>query len=160
HRPRRDSAGLRGGLLLEGPRAGVADLGQPCDRARRRGPGGHGVRARARGAPAAWRVARRRADPHHRLAVPRGGRDASPAPRAPSPAGACAVKRRHVLDALGLSALGVASFGGLGLAVPRGQTGELLRSRARLPRPYTVPLPVPAVARPVRTDATTDFYEL
>jgi spore coat protein A len=72
------------------------------------------------------------------------------------------VKRRHVLGALGLSALGVASFGGLslGLAIPRGQTGELLRSRARLPRPYTVPLPVPQVARPVRTDATADFYEL
>ena len=70
------------------------------------------------------------------------------------------MRRRHVLGALGLSALGVASFGGLGLAVPRGQTGELLRSRARLPRPYTVPLPVPPVARPVRGDATTDFYEL
>jgi spore coat protein A, manganese oxidase len=70
------------------------------------------------------------------------------------------VRRRHVLGALGLSALGVASFGGLGLAVPRGQTGELLRSRARLPRPYTVPMPVPRVARPVRSDATTDFYEL
>lgn len=70
------------------------------------------------------------------------------------------MKRRHVLGALGLSALGAAGFGGLGLATPRGQTGQLLQSRARLPHPYTVPLPVPAVARPVRTDATTDFYEL
>ena len=70
------------------------------------------------------------------------------------------MNRRHVLGALGLSALGAASFGGLGLASPHGQTGELLRSRARLPRPYTLPLPVPRIARPVRTDATTDFYEL
>jgi spore coat protein A len=70
------------------------------------------------------------------------------------------VKRRHVLGALGLSALGAASFGGLALAVPRGQTGELVHSRIPLPRPFRVPLPIPAVARPVRTDATTDFYEI
>ena len=70
------------------------------------------------------------------------------------------MKRRHVLGALGVSALGAASFGGLGLAIPRGQTGEPLRSGARLPRPYTVPLPIPPVARPVRIDATTDYYEL
>jgi len=70
------------------------------------------------------------------------------------------VKRRHVLGALGLTALGATSVGGLGLAIARGQTGEPLRSGARLPRPYTVPLPVPPVARPVRVDATTDHYEL
>ncbi|MDT3444774.1 multicopper oxidase family protein [Pseudofrankia sp. BMG5.37] len=70
------------------------------------------------------------------------------------------MNRRHVLGAFGLSALGVVSFGGLALSDPRGQTGELLRSRARLPKPHTVPLPVPPVARPVRTDPTTDFYEI
>jgi spore coat protein A, manganese oxidase len=70
------------------------------------------------------------------------------------------VKRRHVLGALGISALGAANLGGLALAIPRGQTGELVRSQVRVPRPYTVPLPVPPVARPVRTDATTDYYEL
>ena len=70
------------------------------------------------------------------------------------------MKRRHVLGALGLSALGAASFGGLGLGLRPGQTGELLRSTARLPRPYTVALPIPPVARPARTDATTDFYEI
>jgi spore coat protein A len=70
------------------------------------------------------------------------------------------VKRRHVLGALGLAALGASSFGGLVVTSPRGQTGELLRSRAPLPRPYTVPLPIPPVARPVRTDGTTDFYEI
>ena len=70
------------------------------------------------------------------------------------------MKRRQVLGALGLSALGAASFGGLGLGLRRGHTGELVRSTARLPRPYTVPLPIPPVARPARSDATTDFYEL
>jgi FtsP/CotA-like multicopper oxidase with cupredoxin domain len=70
------------------------------------------------------------------------------------------VKRRTVLGALGISALGATSFGGLALSLPRGQTGELVRSKVRLPRPYTVPLPIPAVARPVRTDATTDYYEI
>jgi spore coat protein A len=70
------------------------------------------------------------------------------------------VNRRHVLGALGLSALGLTSLGGLALTNPRGQTGELLRSRAPLPRPYTVALPIPPVARPVRTDATTDFYQI
>jgi spore coat protein A, manganese oxidase len=70
------------------------------------------------------------------------------------------VRRRHVLGALGISALGAASLGGLALAVPRGQTGEVVRSRIPLPRPFRVPLPIPAVARPVRTDATTDYYEI
>ena len=70
------------------------------------------------------------------------------------------MKRRQVLGALGLSALGAASLGGLTLPVPRGQTGELVHSRVPLPRPFRVPLPIPAVARPVRTDATTDFYEI
>ena len=70
------------------------------------------------------------------------------------------MNRRQILGALGFSALGAASFGGLGLTFPRGQTGEPLRSGARLPRPYTVPLPIPPVVRPSRSDATTDFYEL
>ena len=70
------------------------------------------------------------------------------------------MKRRHVLGALGISALGAASLGGLALAVPRGQTGEQVRSRIPLPRPFRVPLPIPAVAKPVRTDATTDHYEI
>ncbi|GAA1563178.1 multicopper oxidase family protein [Dactylosporangium maewongense] len=70
------------------------------------------------------------------------------------------MKRRDVLSALGLSALGAASLGGLALAVPRGQTGEMVPSRVPLPRPFRVPLPIPAVARPVRTDAATDYYEI
>lgn len=39
-------------------------------------------------------------------------------------------------------------------------TGALLRSRVPLPPPFTVPLPVPPVLRPVRTDATSDHYEI
>jgi spore coat protein A, manganese oxidase len=70
------------------------------------------------------------------------------------------MNRRTVLGVLGLSALGATSFGGLAFGGQRGQTGELIPSRVRLPRPYTVPLPIPPLARPVRTDATTDYYEI
>ena len=44
-------------------------------------------------------------------------------------------------------------------AVP-GNTGTVLRSTAALPRPFTVPLPVPTVLRPARSDATMDYYEI
>jgi spore coat protein A len=54
----------------------------------------------------------------------------------------------------------VASVGSLALPGAAGQTAELMRSRARLPEPFTVPLPVPPVARPARTDASTDYYEI
>jgi spore coat protein A len=37
---------------------------------------------------------------------------------------------------------------------------RLLPSLAPLPRPFEIPLPVPPVAKPVRTDAATDFYEI
>ena len=58
--------------------------------------------------------------------------------------------------------------GGVALALPFGlsgcssgnQTGALLRSSATLPEPFSVPLPVPPVLEPVRTDANTDYYEL
>src|SRR5215218_5463955 len=54
--------------------------------------------------------------------------------------------------------------GGTALALPFGvsgcssgnQTGALLRSSATLPEPFSVPLPVPPVLEPVRTDANTD----
>ncbi|TQS25088.1 multicopper oxidase family protein [Microbispora sp. KK1-11] len=42
----------------------------------------------------------------------------------------------------------------------KNSTGRLLRSDAQLPEPFTSPLPVPPVLRPVRTDATTDYYEI
>ena len=48
-----------------------------------------------------------------------------------------------------------------------GTTGNLLRSRAQLPKPFTSPLLVPPVLKPVRTDswergsrAPTDYYEI
>jgi FtsP/CotA-like multicopper oxidase with cupredoxin domain len=66
--------------------------------------------------------------------------------------------RRGFLGVLGVSALGAASFGPLVLPGAAGQTAELIRSRARLPVPFTVPLPIPPVARPVRTDADADHY--
>jgi spore coat protein A len=37
---------------------------------------------------------------------------------------------------------------------------KLLTSLAALPAPFTVPLPIPPIARPVRSDASTDFYEV
>jgi spore coat protein A len=46
----------------------------------------------------------------------------------------------------------------------KGTTGNLLRSAAQLPEPFGVPLSVPPVLKPVRTDswarATTDYYEI
>ncbi|GAA4991285.1 multicopper oxidase family protein [Actinopolymorpha pittospori] len=41
-----------------------------------------------------------------------------------------------------------------------GQTAQLLPSRASLPKPYTVRLPIPPVKKPLRSDATTDYYEV
>ncbi|MDT3397489.1 multicopper oxidase domain-containing protein, partial [Streptomyces sp. B1866] len=40
------------------------------------------------------------------------------------------------------------------------QAAVLLRSETPAPRPYEVPLPMPPVLKPVRTDATTDYYEI
>lgn len=73
--------------------------------------------------------------------------------------------RRRFLGAAALGALGA----GTAVAVERpladrlltpGQPGRLLRSEAPLPRPYQVPLPVPAVLAPTHTDSTTDYYDI
>jgi len=45
-------------------------------------------------------------------------------------------------------------------SMPDGSTGALLRSEAQLPTPFSVPLPLPSVLKPVRSDATTDYYEI
>ena len=58
--------------------------------------------------------------------------------------------------------------GGVALALPFGasgcssgnQTGALMRSSAPLPEPFSIPLPLPPVLEPVRTDANADYYEL
>ena len=39
-------------------------------------------------------------------------------------------------------------------------TGELLRSTARLPPPFRVPLPRPSVIKPMRSDGSADYYEI
>ncbi|MFG1710416.1 multicopper oxidase domain-containing protein [Nonomuraea sp. M3C6] len=62
------------------------------------------------------------------------------------------ITRRAFLGVAGLSALGAGSFG------VNEQTGALLRSRVRLPQRFDVPLPVPPIARPVRSDAAGDHY--
>ncbi|WP_198284976.1 multicopper oxidase family protein [Saccharomonospora cyanea] len=74
------------------------------------------------------------------------------------------------LAAGGLAALPLSSAcsgPGLSLSVSGGpnvttesSAGAVLRSRARLPEPFTLPLSVPEVLRPSSSDATTDYYEL
>lgn len=70
------------------------------------------------------------------------------------------LSRRRLLAATGVVVLGgplLASCSTPG----RGElTGRLLESEAALPQPFQVPLTVPPVARPVRQDDTTDYYEL
>jgi len=70
--------------------------------------------------------------------------------------------RRRLLGSAG--AMGLVLAGGLALggslANRPASTGALLRSTARLPRPFTVPLPVPAVAVPADTSGGVDRYEL
>jgi spore coat protein A len=41
-----------------------------------------------------------------------------------------------------------------------GNGDNVVRSTARLPPPFSVPLRVPPVLRPARSDATTDYYEI
>src|SRR5918998_6270490 len=60
--------------------------------------------------------------------------------------------------------LGVAGCG----AIPQGggnvstedSAGAVLRSALPLPEPFTVPLPIPPVLKPSRSDSTTDYYEI
>jgi FtsP/CotA-like multicopper oxidase with cupredoxin domain len=73
------------------------------------------------------------------------------------------VSRRRLLGLAALTA-GGAAVAAAGAAMPGlwqpGQPGTLLRSGRPLPEPYQVPLPVPPVLRPARTDAATDYYEV
>jgi spore coat protein A len=70
------------------------------------------------------------------------------------------ISRRQFLK-LGLA-------GGVALALPfgasacsdEGSTGTLLPSRAKLPEPFKVPLPLPPVLEPARTHAGIDYYEI
>ncbi|MFC6159207.1 multicopper oxidase family protein [Kribbella jiaozuonensis] len=40
------------------------------------------------------------------------------------------------------------------------QAGELLRSKAKLPAPFQLPLPIPPVKKPIRSDAKADYYRV
>ena len=44
--------------------------------------------------------------------------------------------------------------------ITEGSAGNLLESTAMLPKPFQVPLPVPPVLKPVRSDKTGDYYEI
>jgi spore coat protein A, manganese oxidase len=74
------------------------------------------------------------------------------------------LSRRQVLGGGGAVVAGVGLAIGapllLGDLIPGGQPGLLVRSAVPLPKPYQVGLPVPSVLRPVRSDATTDYYEI
>jgi spore coat protein A, manganese oxidase len=76
-----------------------------------------------------------------------------------------AITRKDFLK-LGLVAggAGLAPSFGASASPPGGRgnatTGNLLRSVVRLPKPFRVSLPVPAVLEPVRSDADADHYEI
>jgi spore coat protein A len=57
---------------------------------------------------------------------------------------------------------GISGCGGLaaGNNSAQGSAGTLLESAARLPEPFSVPLPVPPVLEPARSDASADYYEI
>ncbi|MEV7602550.1 multicopper oxidase domain-containing protein [Kitasatospora sp. NPDC089797] len=74
------------------------------------------------------------------------------------------MNRRRFLG-LGASVLGAGALASV--AVPsaayllrEGRPGRLLDSDLDLPAAFQVPLPVPAVLQPVRTDGTNDYYEI
>ncbi|MCP3760660.1 multicopper oxidase family protein [Streptomyces sp. TBY4] len=74
------------------------------------------------------------------------------------------MKRRAFLGAGG-AVLGVGAAAALGWPlvgeyVREGLPGRLLKSRADLPKPFQVPLPVPQVLAPSSTSGTTDTYEI
>ena len=47
-----------------------------------------------------------------------------------------------------------------GCGIRTAQTAELMASDLPAPKPFQVPLPIPPVKRPSRTDGTTDYYEV
>ncbi|SOB81165.1 multicopper oxidase family protein [Streptomyces sp. 1331.2] len=74
------------------------------------------------------------------------------------------MNRRRFLG-IGVSALGAGALAAV--AAPSaarlfaaGQPGRLLTSELDLPEAFRIPLPVPPVLQPVRTDGTTDYYEI
>jgi FtsP/CotA-like multicopper oxidase with cupredoxin domain len=72
-------------------------------------------------------------------------------------------RRRFIgLAAAATGGTALVTVGGLALtgALGPGQPGVLLRSGRPLPTPFQMPLPVPAVLAPTRTDGTADYYDI
>ncbi|AOS62947.1 multicopper oxidase family protein [Actinoalloteichus hymeniacidonis] len=65
--------------------------------------------------------------------------------------------RRVVLRILGGAVVALPLLAG---CADQGSTGILVPSAAPLPEPFGVPLPIPPVLEPVRTDESTDYYEI
>jgi FtsP/CotA-like multicopper oxidase with cupredoxin domain len=76
------------------------------------------------------------------------------------------LSRRRFLGFTSLAVAGGATAVALGTgfswggALDNGEPGTLVRSGIPLPPPFQVPLPIPPVLRPVRADASTDYYEM
>ncbi|MFJ3216685.1 multicopper oxidase family protein [Kitasatospora sp. NPDC086801] len=74
------------------------------------------------------------------------------------------MNRRRFLGAgasvLGAGALAAVSVPAAARLFAEGHPGRLLSSDLDLPGPFQIPLPVPAVLQPVRTDGTADYYEI
>jgi spore coat protein A len=71
--------------------------------------------------------------------------------------------RRSLLRLAGGAAIAVpfsAALGGCDNNNVAGSTGEVLKSGLALPAPFTVPLPIPPVLRPVSTEGGVDRYEI
>ena len=66
------------------------------------------------------------------------------------------LSRRGLLAATG----GAVVLTACGQEAKPAQAGELLRSKAKLPAPFQVPLPVPPVKKPTRSDAKADYYRV
>ena len=82
-----------------------------------------------------------------------------PHPRRWSGGASVGLSRRGLLGLAG-GAGAAAALAACGLGGLSGQTAELMTSRARLPKPFDVALPIPPVKRPVRSDGTSDYYEI
>jgi FtsP/CotA-like multicopper oxidase with cupredoxin domain len=71
------------------------------------------------------------------------------------------LSRRQALRVFGLGAVAAAVGGTPGCSLLAGTPQpQLLASSAPLPRPFTVPLPLPVKAEPSRTDGVADYYDL
>ncbi|MFJ9950316.1 multicopper oxidase family protein [Kitasatospora sp. NPDC091207] len=61
---------------------------------------------------------------------------------------------------VGTGAMGAFAGPSAARLLAEGRPGRLLSSAAQLPAAFQLPLPLPPVLRPVRSDGTTDYYEI